>query len=307
MLQPLELRFEVIYVDDGSSDGTATVLADMRGREATVGVLRLSRNFGKEAALSAGLRAASGACVIVLDADLQDPPELIPEMLRAWEEGHDVVNMRRRSREGETWFRSISAHLFYRLLNRLSNVPIPADVGDFKLFSRRAVEALNALPERNRYMNGLFAWVGFRQVTLEYDRSPRAAGLTKQNYWRLWGLAIDGITSFSVVPLRAAFLVGLLAASAAFALSAFYAVKALVFGEPVQGFPTLIVAILSLGGLNLLGLGVIGEYLGRLFMEVKRRPLFVVDEFIAPRFRRTPRGAAFMAPPPRPESTQEAA
>ncbi len=286
VLHRLAIPFELIYVDDGSTDGTAALLGQFRRGEPAVGVLRLSRNFGKEPALSAGLRASSGACVIIIDADLQDPPELIPEMLRAWEGGNAVVNMRRRRREGETWFKTASASLFYGVLRRLSHVPIPADVGDFRLLSRRAVEVLNSLPERNRYMKGLFAWVGFSQVTLEYDREPRAAGMVKQNYRRLWALAVDGITSFSIVPLRLASLVGLLAAATALALTVFYAVKALVFGEAVQGFPTLIVAILSLGGLNLLGLGVIGEYLGRLFVEAKRRPLFVVDEFTPPQFRR---------------------
>jgi glycosyltransferase involved in cell wall biosynthesis len=290
VLQPLGIRYEVIYVDDGSADGSDRVLADLQRGDPAVGLLRLSRNFGKELALSAGLRATSGACVVVLDADLQDPPELIPQMLAAWREGSDVVNMRRRSRQGETWFKATSAHLFYRLLNHVSDVPVPTDVGDFRLISRRVVAALNEMPERNRYMKGLFAWVGFSQVTLEYDRDARAAGVAKQNYWRLWALAVEGVTSFSVVPLRITFVVGLIAASTALALTAFYAIKAIMFGDAVQGFPTLIVAILSLGGLNLLALGVIGEYLGRLFMETKRRPLFVVDEFAPPRVRLEQRG-----------------
>ena len=284
-MRPLGIRYETIYVDDGSADGSELVLANLLRSDPAVGLLRLSRNFGKELALSAGLRATSGACVVVLDADLQDPPELIPQMLAAWRQGSDVVNMRRRSRQGETWFKSTSAHLFYRLLNRVSDVPVPTDVGDFRLISRRVVTALNEMPERNRYLKGLFAWLGFSQVTLEYDRDARAAGLAKQNYWRLWALAIDGVTSFSVVPLRITFAVGLLAASTAMVLTAFYAIKAVVFGDAVHGFPTLIVAILSLGGLNLLALGVIGEYLGRLFMEAKRRPLFVIDAFTPPRVR----------------------
>jgi len=302
VVRPLEIRFEVIYVDDGSTDGSASVMGELQRSDPDVGVLRLSRNFGKEVALSAGLRATSGACVIVIDADLQDPPELIPQMLAEWRKGRDVVSMRRRSRQGETWFKAASARHFYRLLNRLSDIPIPADVGDFRLLSRRAVTALNELPERNRYMKGLFAWVGFSQMTLEYDRDPRAAGMAKQNYWRLWALAVDGITSFSVVPLRLAFMVGLLVASTAFALTAFYAIKVLVFGDPVQGFPTLIVAVLSLGGLNLLGLGVIGEYLGRVFMEAKRRPLFVIDEFTPPQVRHDPRAVLLADAPASPDS-----
>ncbi|MDP1899994.1 MAG: glycosyltransferase family 2 protein [Rubrivivax sp.] len=301
------IRFEVIYVDDGSRDGSVAVLREFQRSEPAVGVMRLSRNFGKEAALSAGLRAACGACVIVIDADLQDPPELIPEMLRAWQQGHDVVNMHRRSREGETWFKTTSAGLFYGLLNRLSQVPIPEDVGDFRLLSRRAVDALNSMPERNRYMKGLFAWVGFGQLTLDYDRDPRAAGVAKQNYWRLWGLAIDGITSFSIAPLRVASLGGLLAAGLAFALTVFYGVKALLFGDSAQGFPTLIVAILSLGGMNLLAMGVIGEYLGRLFVESKQRPLFVVDEFALPQSRRVALRPPLAALQPSPEGAREAA
>jgi polyisoprenyl-phosphate glycosyltransferase len=293
-----EFSAEVIYIDDGSTDATPAVLSMLREAHSAVGVMRLSRNFGKELALSAGLRASAGECVIVIDADLQDPPELIPAMLDAWRAGHDVVNMRRRSREGETWFKKLTAHLFYRALNRLSDTPIPADVGDFRLLSRRVVDALNSLPESNRFMKGLFAWVGYRQVTLDYDRAARAAGSAKQNYGRLFGLAVEGITSFSVVPLRLALVTGLVAAAVAFGLTAYYVAKTLLFGDPVTGFPTLIVAILMLGGLNLLGLGVLGEYLGRLFMESKRRPLYLVDEFVAPRACRRPATDAALAGDP---------
>lgn len=288
VLRTLGSSFEVIYVDDGSTDATADALGALRRAYPAAGVLRLSRNFGKELALSAGLRASSGDCVIVIDADLQDPPEVIPRMVSAWKAGHDVVNMRRRSRSGETWLKKLTARVFYRALNRLSDIPIRADVGDFRLLSRRAVIALNALPERNRYMKGLFAWVGYRQITLDYDRDPRAAGVAKQSYRRLGSLAIDGITSFSVVPLRLALLTGLLAAGTAFGLTVLYVAKTLLFGDPVSGFPTLIVAILTLGGLNLLGLGVLGEYVGRLFMETKRRPLYLVDEFAPPQARSRP-------------------
>ena len=286
VLDSLPDSVEVIYVDDGSTDTTPLVLGLLQREHASLGHLRLSRNFGKELALSAGLRASTGECVILLDADLQDPPELIPSMLQAWRDGHDVVNMKRRSRRGETWFKKFSARWFYRMLNRLSETPIPPDVGDFRLLSRRVVEALNTLPERNRYMKGLFAWVGFRQVTLEYDRAPRAAGQVRQNYGRLFALATEGITSFSVVPLRLALMTGLLAAATAFGLTLYFVAKTLLFGDPVTGFPTLIVAVLSLGGLNLLGLGVLGEYVGRLFMESKRRPLYLIDAFEPPRARR---------------------
>jgi glycosyltransferase involved in cell wall biosynthesis len=278
----LDMAHEVIYVDDGSVDDTANIVRQLRLGDPCIGLITLSRNFGKELALSAGLQKARGDCVIVIDADLQDPPELIPAMVKAWLEGVDVVNMRRRQRAGETWFKKFSAHVFYRLLNRMSDVPIPEDVGDFRLLSRRTVEALNTLPERNRYMKGLFAWVGFRQLTLVYDRNARAAGVVKQNYSKLFSLAIEGITSFSIRPLRVASLTGLLSAGAAFAMTVFYAVKTLVLGDSVQGFPTLIVAVLLLGGLQLLGIGILGEYLGRMFMETKRRPLYLIDEEILP-------------------------
>jgi polyisoprenyl-phosphate glycosyltransferase len=282
VLRGLDCSSEVIYVDDGSTDATPALLNQLHAAQPSVGVVRLSRNFGKELALTAGLRACVGEAVIVLDADLQDPPELIPLMLEAFAAGHDVVNMRRRSRQGESWLKKLTAHVFYRLLNRLSDVPIPADVGDFRLLSRRAVDAIDSMPETNRYMKGLFAWVGFRQVTLDYDRAPRAAGVARQHYGRLMGLAVEGITSFSVAPLRLALVTGFAAGAAALAMMIFYAVKTLMFGDAVTGFPTLIVTILTLGGFNLIGLGVLGEYLGRLFMETKRRPLYLLDGFAPP-------------------------
>jgi glycosyltransferase involved in cell wall biosynthesis len=214
---------------------------------------------------------------VLIDADLQDPPELIPQMLQAWRDGADVVNMRRRTREGETWLKRATAHAFYRVINRMSDVPIPQDVGDFRLLSRRAVQALNLLPEHNRFMKGLFAWVGFRQATIEYDRQPRAAGYTKWHYRKLWNFALEGITGFSVVPLKLATWAGLLSALAAFGYALVFVFKTLVFGEPVAGFPTLIVTILLLGGLQLMSIGILGEYLGRLFIETKQRPLFLLD------------------------------
>ena len=229
--------------------------------------------------MSAGLRLARGNAVVVIDADLQDPPELIPEMVQAWGRGADVVNMRRRSRQGETWLKKASAHGFYRVINWLSEVPIPEDVGDFRLLSRRAVEALNLLPERNRFMKGLFAWIGYAQVTLEYDRNARAAGATKWPYFKLFNLAIEGITGFSVVPLRLASYAGFLSAAGAFIYAMVFLVKTLTVGDSVKGFPTLIVTILLLGGLQLMAMGILGEYLGRLVMESKRRPLYLLDEY----------------------------
>ncbi len=273
---------EILFVDDGSADHTREILEQAAANDARVGFIRLSRNFGKEAAVSAGLRETRGDATIVIDGDLQDPPELIPAMLAAWRGGADVVNMRRRARAGESWLKRATAHVFYRVMNRLSEVPIPVDTGDYRLLSRRAVDALNAMPERNRMMKGLFAWIGFSQATIDYDREPRAAGSSKWRYWKLWNLALEGITGFSVAPLKVAAYVGFATAFSAFAFAAFMFVKTLVFGDPARGFPTLIVVISFLGGLQLMAIGVLGEYLARLFVESKGRPLYLVDEYRAP-------------------------
>ena len=279
-LAPWADKLEVVYVDDGSSDASAQTVRALRESDPTIALLRLSRNFGKEIALSAGLQVACGSAVVVIDADLQDPPELIPSMIEQWQRGFDMVLMRRRERHGESWFKRASAHVFYRLLNRLGEIDIPEDVGDFRLMSRRVVDALNAMPERQRYMKGLFAWVGFPQVTILYDRPARAAGTAVQNYRRLWSLAGEGITSFSVRPLRLASLVGVATSTMALAATAYFVAKTLLYGDPVQGFPTLIVAILLLGGLQLLSIGLLGEYLGRMFVETKRRPLYLHQEYL---------------------------
>lgn len=272
-------RYEVLYVDDGSSDRSLALLHELGRVDPSVGVVRLSRNFGKEQAISAGLQLAAGEAVVIIDADLQDPPELIPLMLETMRNGADVVNMRRRRRDGESWLKKTSARWFYRLLRRMSEVPIPEEVGDFRLLSRRAVAAVNSLPERTRFMKGLFAWIGLEQTTIDYDREARAGGGSKWNYWRLWNFALEGITSFSTVPLKLASFAGLLSATGAFAYGLFFLFKTLLFGEPVQGFPTLVVSILFLGGLQLLAIGVLGEYVGRLFLESKRRPLYLIDDF----------------------------
>jgi len=279
VLGPLVSDVEIIYVDDGSSDRTPAILQQLRAADPSVCVLRFSRNFGKEAALTAGLEAAGGACVVAIDADLQHPPEYIPAMLQAWRDGADVVNMRRRSRDTETWLKRRAASMFYKTLNRLSEVPIPEDVGDFRLFSRRAVDALNRLQERNRFMKGLFAWIGFRQVTLDYDCAERAGGHSKWRFRQLWHFAVEGITAFSVLPLRLASHLGLLSALLAFVYAAWFIFKTLVLGEPQPGFPTLIVTILMIGGLQLLSIGVLGEYLGRMALEGKRRPLYLIEEY----------------------------
>ena len=278
-LESTGVSWEILYVDDGSTDGTPELLRRLQESHAGVSVVRLSRNFGKEAAMTSGLRLARGEAVILIDADLQDPPELMPQMLQAWRDGADVVNMRRRVREGETWFKKATAHGFYRIINRLSEVEIPEDVGDFRLLSRRAVDALNQLPERNRFMKGLFAWIGYPQATLEYNRQPRAAGQTKWHYMKLWNFALEGITGFSLAPLKLATYTGLISALGAFAYAALFLFKTLFHADPVRGFPTLIITILLLGGLQLMAIGILGEYLGRLFVETKQRPLYLIESF----------------------------
>jgi glycosyltransferase involved in cell wall biosynthesis len=270
---------EIVYVDDGSTDRSAQLLRQLHVSCTAVSVVRFSRNFGKEQAMTAGLQFARGDAVVVMDADLQHPPEMIPAMVAAWHAGADVVNMRRRSRGLEPMARRLAARLFYRAINRLSDTPIPEDVGDFRLLSRRVVDALNQMPERNRFMKGLFAWVGFRQETIDFDVAERAGGQSKWRPRQLWRFAVEGITAFSVAPLKVATQLGLLSALAAFVAGMYFFVRTLFFGDPVPGFPTLIVVVLMLGGLQLLAIGVVGEYLGRLWLESKRRPLYLVESY----------------------------
>jgi len=280
VLSEAGLPFEIVFVDDGSTDGSREILESLQAGHSQIVVVLLSRNFGKEYALTAGLDFARGDAVIMLDADLQDPPELIPQMLERWRAGADVVTMRRVRREGETMAKRSSAWLFYRLLNRISDVDIPPDTGDFRLLSARAVRAIAQMPERVRYMKGIFAWIGFEQAEIPYERSSRAAGQTKWGYLRLFRLALDGITAFSTVPLRLASYVGFITALLAFGYGAWTVIKTLVFGDPVAGFPTLMTSILFLGGIQLMAIGLLGEYLGRLFTESKQRPLYLVSRVL---------------------------
>lgn len=276
VLDALDVSSQVLYVDDGSTDRSLAVMQSFVDADTRVVTVELSRNFGKEVAVSAGLDHSRGNAVVVIDADLEDPPELIPEMVREWQGGADCVSMRRVSREGESWLKKATASVFYRLLRRIGEVPISEDVGDFRLLSRRAVDAVNACGERTRFMKGLFSWVGFRQVVLTYDRDARFTGQSKWNYWRLWNLALEGITSFSTAPLKVSSYVGLATAVCAFVFGLYVVVKALLVGEEVHGYPTLMAVILFLGGIQLMAIGVIGEYLARVFVEVKHRPLYVV-------------------------------
>lgn len=278
VLRRLGLSYEIVFVDDGSSDGSAEYLLELLREESGIKLVRLSRNFGKEAAMTAGLEHAAGAAVIMLDADLQDPPEVIPDMVRAWQEGADVVSMRRRSRAGESALKRLSAYAYYRLLSRLSRSAIPPDTGDFRLMSRRAVVALLQLPERCRYMKGLYAWIGMPTRIIDYDRAPRAAGTTKWNYLALFRLAMEGITSFSTAPLRWATGLGAVAALAGAVFGLGIIFKTLMFGDEVPGYPSLMAVITFMGGIQLITIGLLGQYVGKTYMESKQRPVYLVRD-----------------------------
>jgi glycosyltransferase involved in cell wall biosynthesis len=269
----------ILYVDDGSRDATWATLQGIAAADPRVAVLRLSRNFGKEAALTAGLDRIDQGAALILDADGQDPPELIPKFVAKWREGFDDVHGTRVLREGENWLKRGTAHAFYRVIGRLSKTPIPEDTGDFRLLSPRALAALRQLRERHRFMKGLFGWVGFAQVAIPYQREARVAGNSKFNLWKLWNFALEGITSFSTAPLRLATYLGVMTALVAFVYALWIIGKALAWGDPVAGWPTMMAVILFLGGVQLIALGLIGEYLGRLYMESKQRPLYLVDSW----------------------------
>ncbi len=277
VLQATGAEYEIVLVNDGSRDQTLGLMLSLQKIDPCVSVIDLSRNFGKEIALTAGLDHTKGDVVVVLDSDLQDPPELIPEMLNVWREGYDVVYGVRSHRDGETWFKKTTAKYFYRLIQAVSRVDIPNDTGDFRLMSRRAVVDLLRLREEHRFMKGLFAWIGFPAKPIYYRRDPRAAGETKWNYWNLWNFALEGITSFTVAPLKVATYVGLLVAVLALLYGVFVIWKAMVFGDTVKGYPSLMAVILFLGGVQLISVGVLGEYIGRIFNEVKRRPLYLLN------------------------------
>jgi glycosyltransferase involved in cell wall biosynthesis len=251
----------------------------LRAKDSRIAVIDLSRNFGKEVALTAGLDHARGDAVIVIDADLQDPPELIPELVARWREGYDTAYAKRIQRNGETWLKKATASLFYRTIRRMSRVQIPEDTGDFRILSRRAVESLKQLREHHRFMKGLFAWIGYPQIAVPYNRDPRFAGETKWNYWKLWNFALEGITAFTIVPLKMATYLGMLAALSAFAFGAFLFIETLLHGNPIPGYPSLMVVVLFLGGVQLFFIGVVGEYLGRVFNETKGRPLYFLNDY----------------------------
>lgn len=278
VLEQIGETWEIVCVNDGSSDGTLAQLTLLHHADARVKVINLSRNFGKEVALTAGIDHACGQAVIPIDGDLQDPPELIPELVAKWREGYDIVNATRRSRQGESLLKRTTATVFYSVLGKMADISIPRDTGDFRLLARPVVEALKRMPERTRFMKGLFAWVGFKQTAVMYDRHPRRAGQTKWNYWRLWNFAIGGIVSFSSAPLRVWSYFGLGVAALAFVYALFLVGRTLMYGIDLPGYASLMVVVLFMGGIQLITLGVLGEYLGRIYDETKQRPLYIVRD-----------------------------
>ncbi len=272
--------WEILFVDDGSTDSTFGAIIAANHRDARVRALSLSRNFGKEAALSAGLDHARGSAVVPMDVDMQDPPEVLPEMVAKWREGHEMVFGVRGSRAEDSFGKRMTAGLFYRAHNMVSTDKIPENAGDFRLMDRKVVDVIRAMPERNRFMKGLFAWAGFRQTSVEYDRAERETGKSKYNYWKLWTLALDGITSASTVPLRIWSYVGAVIALFAMGYAGFLAAETMIFGNAVPGYASIMTSVLFLGGVQLISLGVLGEYVGRILTETKQRPLYVVRDTV---------------------------
>jgi glycosyltransferase involved in cell wall biosynthesis len=276
IFHPTSFKLELIFINDGSNDNTLARLLELKFVHPEIIVLDLTRNFGKEAALSAGLNKASGNVIIPIDVDLQDPPELIIDMIQKWREGFDVVLGKRINRDSDSWFKRKSASWFYRIHNFISEPTIPENVGDFRLMDSSVVSAINELPESRRFMKGLFAWVGFRTIEIEYIRPQRIIGETKFNGWSLWNFALEGITSFSTKPLRIWFYIGILVAFLSFLFASLLIFKVLIFGVEIPGYASILVSITFLGGLQLIGIGIIGEYLGRSYIESKRRPIYLI-------------------------------
>ncbi len=280
ILEKLPIGWEIVCVNDGSKDRTLELLRGWNARESRIKVINLSRNFGKECAMTAALDYATGDAVIPIDADLQDPPELIPKMVELWMQGFDVVNAVRSSRNSDTLMKRLTAKWFYRIINNISHVEISPDTGDFRLLSRRACDVLRSMRETRRFMKGLFSWIGFDTTFVYYERKQRAAGTTKWNYWKLINFAIEGITSFSTVPLRIATYLGLIAALVSLSYALLLVIDTLIFGNPVQGYASLMTAVIFFGSVQLIFIGVLGEYVGRIYDEVKRRPVYIVESAI---------------------------
>lgn len=280
ILEHITPDYEIVCVNDGSTDQTLTLLQTAHDQNPCIKIVNLSRNFGKEVALTAGIDYASGDAVIPFDADLQDPPELIPDLVAKWRDGYEMVVAVRYDRRCDTLSKRLTANLFYRLIGHLSDTPIPANAGDFRLMDRRVVEALKLLPERTRFMKGLFAWLGFKQGTVSYVRTPRVAGFSKWNPGKLWNLAVEGIISFTTLPLRVWTYVGLTISVSALGYMSFIIGRTLLVGVDVPGYASIVVMILFFSGVQLIGLGIIGEYLTRVLLEVKQRPLYLVRDAI---------------------------
>ncbi|MEZ8129164.1 glycosyltransferase family 2 protein [Enterovibrio norvegicus] len=278
ILSESTFTYEILFVNDGSTDDTLAVIRDLASNNSNIRLINLSRNFGKEAALTAGLDLAQGDVIIPIDADLQDPPELIHDFLLEWQKGYDVVVAKRVDRSSDTLAKKITANLFYRFHNTIADVEIPDNVGDFRLITRRVVTAIQLLPENQRFMKGIFSWVGFKTSVVEYSRQPRAAGESSFNGWRLWNFALEGITSFSTAPLRVWLYLGFFVSAISFLFGASIILKTMLFGVDIPGYASLLIIVLFFGGIQLIGLGVMGEYIGRLYMESKRRPVYIIEE-----------------------------
>jgi polyisoprenyl-phosphate glycosyltransferase len=292
VLDQLSSWYEIVYVNDGSRDNTLAILERLYETDPNLTIVELSRNFGHQTAVTAGLEIAKGQVVVIIDADLQDPPEVIPAMIEKWHQGYEVVYGVRESREGESGFKLWTAKLFYRLINQLSDIEIPLDTGDFRLLDRKAVDAMNRLPERHRLLRGMCSWIGFRQFGLKYDRAARFAGITKYPLRKMFNLAVDGISSFSTVPLRLLALIGI-ASAALSVMGIFYALVMRLFTHMwVEGWTLLFIGLLFMGGLQMISLGIVGEYVGRIYTEAKRRPLYLTRAIL---FRRGPDSAGLQA------------
>lgn len=274
-----QYAWEVLFVNDGSKDNTMNIIKALRAADSRISYVNLSRNFGKENAMLAGFDYVTGDCMVIMDADLQDPPTLIPEMLKYWEEGYEDVYAKRANRGQESWLRKQFSLLFYKILDHSTRFDVLQNVGDFRLLDRCCINALKQLRESERYTKGMFCWIGFKKKEIVFDRADRVAGKSNWNFWSLFNLAIDGITSFTTAPLRFATICGFIIAFIAFCMMLFYGIKTLVWGDPVQGFTTLIVVVLFLGGVQLLSIGILGEYIGRIFNETKKRPTYLVSEY----------------------------
>ncbi|SFV62776.1 Bactoprenol glucosyl transferase GtrB [hydrothermal vent metagenome] len=277
ILNGLNMPYEIILINDGSTDNTLEVMLKARESYKNIRILNLSRNFGKEAALTAGLENAKGEAIIPIDADLQHPPELIPVFIQKWQDGYDVVAGKRVNRTGEHTFKKIFARLFYKIHNSISDITIPSDIGDFRLISKKVANTIAQLPENQRFMKGIFAWVGYKTAVVEYEQECRIAGKSNYNGWRLWNFALDGITSFSTVPLRIWLYVGIIISTISFIYGVVIIIKTLIYGIDLPGYASLFSMILFLGGIQLIGIGILGEYIGRIYKESKRRPSYIIE------------------------------